>query len=98
MRTDGIWESHLPNRLGVSRESIRQVRPQFTEGLDWWTDGNRLIWSTGSLEKLASAVSSLSQAEPQAPQPPSEPSPANKIDPEPNLTQNLCLPEPPIIV
>lgn len=73
-REDVVWESHLPVRLGVSRNAIRAARKDFVEGSDWCQRSGRVFWSTAGVKKLAAwllgaaeAVQGVSGAEKTAP-------------------------------
>lgn len=51
--SEWIWESHLPNRLGINRDDLRALRRQLlAEGTDWRMQKKRAEISPAGLLKL----------------------------------------------
>lgn len=47
-----IWQSQLPNRLGVSIDAIREKKRALAEGADYVRDGNRVLFCLEGVRRL----------------------------------------------
>jgi len=53
-----VWQSLLPNRLGISIDEVRARRKAFlNEGVDWVQDGNRVLLTAEAEQKLRQSLS-----------------------------------------
>lgn len=95
-----VFESHLPGRLGVSRDLIRELRESALENEDWFWDGNRVVWSTSGVAKLSERITQFSQDKPQevggGPDTPQKPAivPGPESAPEEFVTVKVLRPYP----
>lgn len=96
--TETIWEGHLARRLGIGRAEIRKARNSFSQGQDWWFEGNRVVWTISSLDKLANIFAKQGRQDLLSPETSPGPSLTEKPQPDLTLSASLCSPEPPIIV
>src|SRR4051812_5519796 len=51
-----VWQSWLPQRLGVSLQDVRVARRGLAEGEDFVRDGNRVLFSDLGVERLVEAL------------------------------------------
>jgi hypothetical protein len=58
MNTNWIWESKLPNRFGINRDELRELRNKLlTEGEHWRVEKTRVLISPLGLTLLTNALS-----------------------------------------
>jgi hypothetical protein len=89
--TPSIWESHLPAKLGVPRDWIREVREKFAEKTDWWTEGQRVVWAISSIPKLVEAMAQFEQVLPEFSAQSPDTQNQKKCAPEANTEVSQCL-------
>lgn len=52
-----MFQMHVANRLGVSEERVRELRPRaLEEGVDWVKRGSRNLYALSAVEKLQAAL------------------------------------------
>lgn len=83
MKTEWIWESHLPTQLGLNRDELRALRQSILiERLDFKLKKNRVLISTAGVKKLQDHL----KLPPAAPEPHLEASDSKKT---PSLPEQI---------
>lgn len=57
-----VWESRLPQKMGVPRELIRVARAKCAENVHWKWQGNRVVWTPAGISRLVELVCEASNA------------------------------------
>lgn len=92
-----VWQSHLPQRLGISIDEVRARREALLrEGVDWALVGNRVLLTADAEQKLRLSLSlpALSNAT----APPSAPEEKAEADQPPALSAQKTPPTAHLVV